>query len=96
MTVVRSAGLWSLANAFVRPVRPARDEDLVGRSISALDAYWGRLRAMYDTDTSEVRAVHVATIEQGALDALTPNVVPSVATVIQRTVGACFAAVAGA
>jgi CRISPR system Cascade subunit CasC len=41
--VVRQSGLWSLANAFVQPVRPTREESLVRRSIMSLDDYWGRL-----------------------------------------------------
>lgn len=45
--VVRERGLWSLANAFLRPVTPGQDGDLVQRSIGALDSYWGRLAKMY-------------------------------------------------
>jgi CRISPR system Cascade subunit CasC len=41
--VVRDRGLWSLANAFVQPVRPDRDNSLVENSIKALDGYWGKL-----------------------------------------------------
>jgi len=45
--VVREAGLWSLANAFVKPVYPSQDADLVQRSIKELDACWGKLAMMY-------------------------------------------------
>ncbi len=48
-TVVRESGTWSLANAFVRPVQPRRDGDLVGASARALDDYWHRLTTMYGT-----------------------------------------------
>jgi len=45
--VARERGLWSLANAFLQPVRPQRDGDLMGQSAKALDRYWGQLSAMY-------------------------------------------------
>lgn len=47
MGVVRNDGAWSLANAFVKPVRPRGEDDLIAASVSALDSYWGRLSAMY-------------------------------------------------
>ncbi|MBI4320954.1 MAG: type I-E CRISPR-associated protein Cas7/Cse4/CasC [Chloroflexi bacterium] len=47
MAVARERGLWSLANAFARPVRPDGSGDLVENSIAALDGYWGRLCTMY-------------------------------------------------
>jgi CRISPR system Cascade subunit CasC len=45
--LVRDRGLWSLANAFVQPVRPSRDKSLVQNSVEALDSYWGRLTGAY-------------------------------------------------
>lgn len=47
MTVVRPSGAWSLANAFVRPVQPDANIDLVSKSIQALGAYWGDLAQLY-------------------------------------------------
>lgn len=47
LAVARRAGLWSLANAFVKPVRATRDGDLVKDSINALDQHWGDLIKMY-------------------------------------------------
>jgi len=47
--VVREHGLWSLANAFVKPVQPGRDGDLVSKSIEQLEKYWACLEAMYGT-----------------------------------------------
>ena len=47
LAVVRQKGLWSLANAFVRPVYPDQTGDLVQNSVKALDAYWGKLAALY-------------------------------------------------
>jgi CRISPR system Cascade subunit CasC len=46
-TVVRRAGLWSLANAFVKPIRLGQDDNLVQRSIQELDTYWGWVAKMY-------------------------------------------------
>ncbi|MBI3978202.1 MAG: type I-E CRISPR-associated protein Cas7/Cse4/CasC [Chloroflexi bacterium] len=50
-TVVRRAGLWSLANAFVDPIRPTQDGDLVGNSAGALAAHWNKLATMYGEAT---------------------------------------------
>lgn len=47
LAVAREAGMWSLANAFVQPIRPTHEGDLVANSIKALDDYWGQLAAMY-------------------------------------------------
>jgi CRISPR system Cascade subunit CasC len=43
LAVVRDSGLWSLANAFVRPVQPKGEKDLVKLSVQRLDAHWGNL-----------------------------------------------------
>jgi CRISPR system Cascade subunit CasC len=66
MAVVREAGAWNLANAFIRPIRPRQDADLVQESITALDAYWSKLTGMYGAKgragtwvvTTEPQAVH--------------------------------------
>lgn len=50
LAVVRESGLWSMANAFLDPVHPTRQTDLVDASIAQLDDYWGRLNAMYGDD----------------------------------------------
>ncbi len=55
--VLRERGAWSLANAFVNPVRPERDAGLVDGSIKALDRYWGELIAMYGLPTGASLAV---------------------------------------
>jgi CRISPR system Cascade subunit CasC len=47
MAVVREAGPWSLANAFLEPVRADRTGDLMTRSVAQLDRYWGQLEKMY-------------------------------------------------
>ena len=45
--VVRDAGLWSLANAFLKPVYPSAQHDLMEASIAHLDGYWSKLAKMY-------------------------------------------------
>jgi len=52
LAVVREDGMgWSLTNAFEKPVRAGHSTGLVGPSVEALDAYWGRLSQVYGTDT---------------------------------------------
>ncbi|MEZ4705925.1 MAG: type I-E CRISPR-associated protein Cas7/Cse4/CasC [Caldilineaceae bacterium] len=61
LAVVRTDGMgWNLANAFEKPIFAKRDSSLVGESIAALDAYWGKLEAIYGGDT----LVCVAAINQ--------------------------------
>jgi CRISPR system Cascade subunit CasC len=47
LAVVRDKGFWSLANAFLKPVRAGDSEDLMAASIGALGIYWKRLTEMY-------------------------------------------------
>lgn len=47
LAIARKSGLWSLANAFVKPVRPDTKGDLVENSIAQLGAYWEQLAGMY-------------------------------------------------
>jgi CRISPR system Cascade subunit CasC len=47
LAVLRVGGHWSLANAFVSPVRAERDASLVNKSIACLDDYWGKLVGTY-------------------------------------------------
>lgn len=58
LAVVKPQGMaWSLANAFERPVRVGND-GLVAPSVAALDAYWGRLAAVYGLEAgSKVAAL---------------------------------------
>lgn len=65
LAVARDAGLWSLANAFVKPVRPKGESDLVEESIKALDGYWGDLTAMYGN--GQIKGVWVASLAQNGL-----------------------------
>ncbi|MGD0826586.1 MAG: type I-E CRISPR-associated protein Cas7/Cse4/CasC [Desulfobaccales bacterium] len=45
--VVRDQGLWSLANAFVDPIRSDAKGGLIQKSITALEDYWMKLAAAY-------------------------------------------------
>ena len=47
LVVLRESGLWSLANAFLKPVRATGGGDLMTASMAALGDYWGKLTAMY-------------------------------------------------
>jgi CRISPR system Cascade subunit CasC len=55
--VVRDRGLWSLANAFVQPVRPTAQKSLVQNSVEALDAYWGKLVGTFGDNGLRSRGV---------------------------------------
>jgi CRISPR system Cascade subunit CasC len=88
MTVVRERGPRSLANAFVKPVAPRRDDDLIGASIAALDGYWGRLTAMYGSGGTTLQAVCLDPEYAGKLSNLGGSQVPNVATLIDRTIDA--------
>jgi len=65
VAVVRERGRWSLANAFVQPVQPWGKDDLMHRSVAALDDYWTRLTGMYGTDG----VVATPTLVDGAYEA---------------------------
>lgn len=47
MVTVREKGLWSLANAFVKPIRVRGDEDLVLLSAEAMLTHFGQLVEVY-------------------------------------------------
>jgi CRISPR system Cascade subunit CasC len=64
--VVREQGLWSLANAFVNPVRPGND-GLVQKSITALEDYWGKLAAAYGEEEIKTKAILAVEGELGKL-----------------------------
>ena len=81
LAVVRAGGLWSLANAFARPVRPTRDEDLVQASMSALDKYWDRLAKVYGA--SDIRCAALCTVDEVSLSVLKEYEKANVDTVIQ-------------
>ncbi len=68
--VARRTGLWSLANAFVQPVRAGGAGDLVAQSMVRLDAHWGRLTRMYGAD--QITGAWVCSLDDTPLPNLTP------------------------
>jgi CRISPR system Cascade subunit CasC len=67
--VVRKAGLWSLVNAFVKPVRPKGDSDLVEESVERLDEYWGHLTTAYGNSQIKDKCyMHLASTELAKLN----------------------------
>lgn len=85
--VARERGLWSLANAFAKPIAPGRgqrreEHDLVGESVAALDGYWRQLAAVYGTDG--IVETPVVVLDPAPLDALAPSRVGSVAELLDR------------
>jgi CRISPR system Cascade subunit CasC len=84
MAVVRDRGFWSLANAFVKPIAPRGDADLVAGSIAALDDYWGRLTTMYGDDGIRLRAVSLDPAYEARVVRLEGSRVPTVTTLIER------------
>ena len=55
--VARERGLWSLANAFAKPVHPDREKDLIQKSTEALDDQWGRMARVYGEHDIEAKAI---------------------------------------
>src|SRR5438874_9848236 len=87
-TVVRRAGLWSLANAFVKPIRPGQDDNLVQRSIQELDTYWGCLAKMYGQ--RQIVGTWVCTLEEDGLTNLARGRVDGVDDLVGATVQAAM------
>ncbi|MGH9945530.1 MAG: type I-E CRISPR-associated protein Cas7/Cse4/CasC [Pyrinomonadaceae bacterium] len=85
LAVVRDAGLWSLANAFERPVRADDAEGLMEKSVRALDQHFGQLRALYG-DYSGIRQAFVATLHRDSLQALQEAQVGSVPDLVESVV----------
>ncbi len=86
MAVARERGLWNLANAFVRPVWPGRDGDLIEGSTRALDKYWGDLTSMYGQDG--ITSTWVATLYPGALGSLGSARIATVDELVQNVLEA--------
>ena len=86
LAVARHSGLWSLANAFVKPVSAA-GEGLIDNSIVALDRHWGDLIRMYGDDS--IAAAWACAlgdaVQLNHLTASKATVVPSVAGLVDAT-----------
>ncbi|MCA9878635.1 MAG: type I-E CRISPR-associated protein Cas7/Cse4/CasC [Thermomicrobiales bacterium] len=92
MGVVREDGAWSLANAFVKPVRPTTDDDLIGQSISALADYWKRLTGMYGDDGVKTHGVAVDGGYAKRLNTLEDALSSNVPELIDDLTGAAYPA----
>jgi len=68
MMVVRDSGLWSLANAFLSPVRPGDGVDLMHKSIDQIDAQWNGLARMYGVKS--IKDVSFASLDARELPSL--------------------------
>jgi CRISPR system Cascade subunit CasC len=69
--VLRDRGAWSLANAFLKPVRQEREADLAQASAKALDGYWAELTGMYGEPAGA--RLCVCALNGIKLDALQPH-----------------------
>lgn len=58
LAVTRHSGLWSLANAFERPVRPSEKDGVVKPSIDRLDEYWKQLSTVYGDEQIVAKAYY--------------------------------------
>jgi CRISPR system Cascade subunit CasC len=88
LCVVREKGLWSLVNAFVDPIAPGAEGDLVARSIRALDRYWGSLVTMYGE--AGVGAKYLCALGEAPLAHLEAARVPNVDDLVRRAVESAF------
>lgn len=95
LAVVRERGLWSLANAFVKPVRPGLNGDLVAQSIKCLDTHWGNIARMYGERQIAGKWLCMLDDEMGERDAPTAGTlshlrdatVPSIDDLVERAMG---------
>lgn len=83
--VVRDKGLWSLANAFVNPIRSGNDGGLVEKSITALEDYWARLAEAYGEEG--IKACSILCID-GPLHKLEAYQVSSLEALLQTVMAA--------
>lgn len=87
LAVVKPRGMaWSLANAFERPVR-ADHSGLTAPSAAALDAYWGRMVAVYGLE-ADTQVAALALDDDLPLQNLQAYRVPALAAWVKATVEA--------
>jgi CRISPR system Cascade subunit CasC len=86
MIVARDAGCWSLANAFLKPVRPSHERDLVEESVAAMDTYWARLTGMYGSPANV--SLWIATTAPDCLSSLKNKRVENLNKLIQCALAA--------
>lgn len=92
MGVVREDGAWSLANAFVKPVRPNGEDDLIAESVKRLATYWANLASMYGDDRLTARGVVVDRSYESCLAGLANARVDAVPGLIDRLTDAAHPA----
>ncbi|MCX6022802.1 MAG: type I-E CRISPR-associated protein Cas7/Cse4/CasC [Chloroflexi bacterium] len=84
--VVRSKETWSLANAFLKPVRPTDQHDIHDASLIALGTHWGGLSRMYGGD--DIIGRWLCTVNDGTpLNTLADARVDSVEQLIAGVMG---------
>jgi CRISPR system Cascade subunit CasC len=79
--VARESAPCSLANAFVRPVRPTRERDMVEESVRCLDSHWGAVAGMYGE--RGIRGKWVAYCGEEPLRNLQDSRVPDIDALVQ-------------
>lgn len=90
MMVVRRKGLWSLANAFVKPVRPTPNDDLTLLSAQAMMTHFEQLARMYDTQAIDYAGLATYLSMENLPGAVRSE--ESVAQLIEASMGALAAA----
>jgi CRISPR system Cascade subunit CasC len=86
LAVVRDHGLWSLANAFVQPVRPTAANSLVQGAVSALDDYWGKLVGVFGD--RGIRTLAACLLDDAPLTHLADARVRTFAELVGQVMGA--------
>ncbi|NLX22433.1 MAG: type I-E CRISPR-associated protein Cas7/Cse4/CasC [Phycisphaerae bacterium] len=90
LAVVRDTGLWSLANAFVQPVQPRGNDDLVKLSIQRLDNHWGKLAKGFGDGAVKARPAFVLdevgtdVKDRGCLSALKDQQVGTIDQLVEK------------
>jgi CRISPR system Cascade subunit CasC len=90
--VVREDGPLSLANAFLNPVVPRGELDLMAASVAAMDGHWGRMTGMYGTAGICFRRICVDPAYADRLTALSGDAVMPVSALVDETLAAAFPA----
>jgi len=90
MVTVRDKGLWSLANAFVKPIRARADEDVVLLSAEAMVDHFARLSSLYGTEG--IRYAGLATYLDLTHLRAPVEVAASMVELVDRSAGALAAA----
>ena len=67
LAVVREGNLCSLANAFAKPVKAARDKSLIENSIEELIKRWERTVDVYGDNSNALNLVSLADVDLGSL-----------------------------